>query len=95
MPEGMLERLNAAELGRHPTLTELRTALGLDLSIDSWPVVAREAWVPRGVEATDDDCARIVDALHRCLTSSRRIAVELTPDGAQPSRAPGEDHRPR
>lgn len=90
MPPGMLGRLYAAEQGRHPTLTELRAALGLDLSIEAWTQAAREAWAPRGVEATDDDCARIIDALHRCLTSSRRISVELTPDGPRPSRAQGD-----
>ena len=33
LPHEMVERITAIEAGRHPTLTELRAALGLDLDL--------------------------------------------------------------
>jgi hypothetical protein len=89
-PPGMLDRLAAAEQGRHPTLPDLRAALGLDLDIEPWRLAARDAWPPRGIEASDADCARIIDAMHRAVASPHRIAVEITPEGPRASRPAGE-----
>jgi hypothetical protein len=90
LPPGMLERLNAAEQDRHPPLSDLRAALGIELWTGDWSRAARDTWPARGIEATDADCARIIDAMHRAVTSPRRIAVSITPDGPRASRQQGE-----
>jgi hypothetical protein len=89
MPHPVLERLAAAEHGRHPELSDLRAALGIDLSIEGWSTAARAAW-PGPATPADEDCARIIDAMHAAITSPRRIAVAITPDGPRASRQQGE-----
>src|SRR4029078_2557140 len=51
MPTALLDRLAAAEQGRHPALSEVRAALGLEVSIEDWGKAAQDAWPPRGAEA--------------------------------------------
>lgn len=90
MPTAVLGRLAAAEQGRHPTLTDLRAALGIEMSTDDWRPAARRAWPDRAAEPDDGACARIVDAMHAAITSPRRIAVQITDGDLKASRERGE-----
>lgn len=85
----MVERLIALDAGRHPTLTELRLALGLDLDLNGVAAAAREAWPERGTIPNDEDLARALDAMYRSLTSPRIVSVEITEAAPRVSRAKG------
>jgi hypothetical protein len=86
LPHEMIERLIAAEAGRHPTLTELRVALVLDLDLGLANDAARAAWPPRGTIPNDEDFARVIDEMYRAVTSSRLVRAEITDTGLHPSR---------
>jgi hypothetical protein len=79
-------RLVALDSGRHPTLTELRFALGLELDLNAAAEAARGAWPERGTEPTDADLARVLDAMYRSLGSPRVIRVAITDAGPVVSR---------
>src|SRR5438105_12395864 len=69
----------------HPTLTELRYALGMDLTFGRWDAPMRSAW-PIGREPSDDDLAAMLDAMYRGVTSSAMIGAEIDGDGLRLSR---------
>jgi hypothetical protein len=85
----VVARLVALDSGRHPTLTELRFALALDLDLDAANDAARDAWPERGTVPNDEDLARVLDAMYRSLASSRLIRAEITDAGPRVSRAAG------
>ncbi len=86
IPHEMVERLIAIEVGRHPTLTELRAALGLDLDLTEANGAARAVWPERGTIPNDEDFARVTDAMYASAASTRRIRVEINETGARPTR---------
>jgi len=89
MPAAVLERLVALESGLHPTLTDMRAALGLDLSLAAWADAARQNW-SRGENDPDDAAlARLIDALYASLSSRRMIRAARGNDGLRLSRAEG------
>lgn len=94
LPHEMLDRIMAVEAGRHPTLTELRVALGLDLDLggagdapNGLGGAARAAWPARGMIPNDEDFARVIDAMYGAVTSSRLVRVEITETGPRTTRA--------
>ena len=87
LPREMIDRLTALEAGRHPTLTELRAALGLDLDLGAANDAARAAWPERGTIPNDEDFARVIDAMYGSITSSRLVRVEIAATGPHPSHA--------
>jgi len=87
VPPPVLERMRALEAGRHPTLTELRRRLGLDLDISRWVAAARSVAPAAGAIPTDEDLSAVIDASYRALSSTRLIRVEITEAGPQASRA--------
>ncbi len=86
LPHEMIERIIAVESGRHPTLTELRAALGLDFDLSATNDAARKAWPERGTIPNDEDFARVIDAAYGAITSSRLVRVEITEMGPHPAR---------
>jgi len=86
VPHEMIERLIALEAGRHPTLTELRAALGLDLDLEQANDAARAAWPARGMIPNDEDFARVIDAMYGSVASSRLVRVQITETGLHPVR---------
>lgn len=77
------------ERGRHPTLTELRNALGFDLEIQrAWSAV-REIRLPHDEEPPDELLVRFIDALYRALESARLVRVEASESGLAVSREGG------
>ncbi len=87
LPREMIDRFSALEAGRHPTLTELRTALGLDLDLGAANDAARKAWPERGMIPNDEDFARVIDAMYGSITSTRMVRVEITETGPHPTHA--------
>jgi hypothetical protein len=87
LPQEMIDRILAVEAGRHPTLTELRAALGFDLDLSQANDAARAVWPERGTIPNDEDFARVIDATYGSITSPRRIGVEITDTGVHASRA--------
>jgi hypothetical protein len=68
------------ERNRHPTLTALRSALGLDLDLaGSWDA-ARQVRLPRDEAPPDGLLARFIDEMYRGLRSSRLVRVALSED---------------
>ena len=88
IPAALAERLIAIDTQRHPTLTEMRMALGLDLDISAIGDAALAAWPARGAEPSDRDLAGVLDAMYRAIASTRMLRVELDGDGPVVSRAP-------
>ncbi|HEY8173115.1 MAG TPA: hypothetical protein VIH21_08495, partial [Dehalococcoidia bacterium] len=89
MPRDVLDRLVAVEANRHPTQTQLRMALGLDLDLNPANDAARRAaWRP-GAVPSDDDLARMIDAMYAAITSSRLVRVEIDANGTHASRDAG------
>lgn len=75
--------------GRHPTLTEMRRALGLDLVLDS-------PWNPRAFErrfalldpmSSDEELAERLDGLYRSIESTRLVRAEISDGGIRAVRA--------
>ena len=95
LPHEMVERIIAVEAGRHPTLTELRAALGLDLDLSEANNAARAAWPERGMIPNDEDFARVIDAMYASATSTRLIRVEINETGAHPTRHARADRASR
>lgn len=89
------ERALALEAGRHPTLTELRRALGLDLDLAPARQAALEAWPGRSPDPPDGDLVRVVEAMYRAIASTRMISVRIGADGLHPTRSTGDPIRLR
>jgi len=89
MPGEVLERLVALDTGRHPTLTEMRFALGLDLDLDGVQAVVWQGWRALSPEAADADLAALLDAMYGAIASDRLVRAECTDAGTALSRARG------
>lgn len=87
LPEAVIDRLMALDAG-HPTLTELRAALGVDLDLTPANDAGRAAW-PANPTPGDADLARVLDAMYGAVTSSRLVRLEITEGGATPSGTEG------
>ncbi len=84
-----VDRLVSLDTGRHPTLTELRSALGLELDISRADQAALDAWPARGIEPDDGALAGVLDAMYRSLSSPRIIRAAIDADGPTATRADG------
>jgi hypothetical protein len=84
-----VERGLALERGRHPTLTELRAALGFDLELGGAWDAARRTRLPRDETPSDEQLIRFLDEMYRGLASTRLVRVELSDEGLATSR--GDD----
>jgi hypothetical protein len=75
LPDGALERIRALEEGRHPSLEDLRAALGDSLDLG----IAIRGGVSALADGTDDaHLAAAIDAAYRALEASRLIRAEIT-----------------
>lgn len=81
----MLEWLAAADTG-HPTLTRVRSSLGLDLALNAANGAARAVWPARGTLPTKEAAERVIDAMYGAITSSRLVRVQIVGDGLEASR---------
>ena len=81
------ERLLALDAGRHPTLTEMRRALGLDLDLSACEAAGRDGCSTLGPAPSDADLASLLDAMYRAVASTRLVRVVCGPDGPVPSRS--------
>ena len=81
-----VERGLALERGRHPTLTELRNALGLDLELSGAWDAARRVRLPRDETPSDEQLVRFLDEMYRGLISTRLVRVELSDEGVATTR---------
>ncbi|MFQ5472963.1 MAG: CehA/McbA family metallohydrolase, partial [Dehalococcoidia bacterium] len=81
-----VERGLGLEQGRHPTLTELRTALGLDLDLAGAWNAARGVRLPREEAPSDDQLVNFLDEMYRGLASTRIVRATLSDDGLATSR---------
>jgi hypothetical protein len=68
------------ERGRHPTLTALREALGLDLELSAAWDAARRVRLPRDETPGDELLAHFIDEMYRASRSSRLVRVALSED---------------
>lgn len=73
----------ALEAGRHPTLTELRAALGLDLDSAGAFEAARRVRLPDDDSASDELLAHFLDEMYRVL-AARHLPRGGRPRGVQP-----------
>jgi len=80
-------RLAALDYGRHPTLTEMRLALGLDLDFEPCEGIARSAIEAVDPLPGDADLAALLDSMYRAIGSTRMVSVECGAAGPVPSRA--------
>ena len=69
------------ERGRHPTLSELRAELGLDLDLSAAFVAAREHAIPPGTAPSDEQMQALLDAMYRSLSSTRMVRLDITVEG--------------
>jgi hypothetical protein len=81
-----VERGLALERGRHPTLTELRAALGLDLELGAAWDAARRVRLPRDETPSDEQLISFLDEMYRGLASTRLVRIELSGEGLAASR---------
>ncbi|HYM15972.1 MAG TPA: CehA/McbA family metallohydrolase [Dehalococcoidia bacterium] len=89
VPPDVIERLIGLDLGRHPTLSELRAALGLDFDAEAAAAAARDAWPGRDVLPSDDDLCAVLDAMYRAVRSTRMVRARCTVAGPELSREGG------
>jgi hypothetical protein len=89
LPADLAERLLRLDSGRHPTLGELRLALGLDLDLDGVQEAVRAAWSALVPTATDGELAVALDGMHRALRSTRLVRARCTAAGPQVTREGG------
>ncbi|MCH8850051.1 MAG: hypothetical protein IIC89_04420, partial [Chloroflexi bacterium] len=80
MPDEVVARGLALEAGRHPTLSELRAALGLDLDLSQVFVAARQHATPPDAPS-DEELQILIDAMYRSLSSGRMARLEITAQG--------------
>jgi hypothetical protein len=78
LPAETVARGLELERGRHPTLTALREALGLDLELSAAWDAARRVRLPRDEKPADELLARFIDEMYRALQSSRLVRVALS-----------------
>jgi hypothetical protein len=78
LPREVIARIAALDVG-HPTLTELRYALGVELDFAPANDAGRKAW-PAGASPGDPDLGRVLDAMYSAVTSSRRVDITITND---------------
>ena len=69
------------ERGRHPTLSELRAVLGLDLDLSAVFTAARDHATPPGAEPSDEQMKALLDAMYRSLSSTRMVRLEISGEG--------------
>jgi len=81
------ERLVALDVGRHPTLTELRRALGDDLDLSACEAAGRDGWSSLGAAPGDGELAALLDAMYRAVESTRLVRVVCGTDGPAPFRS--------
>lgn len=86
LPAGVAERLDALDAGRHPTITELRRALGDDLDLSACEAAGRRGWLALGPTPGDAELAALLDAMYRAVASTRLVRVVCGPNGPAPSR---------
>jgi hypothetical protein len=86
LPHDALGRVLALEEGRHPSLDELREALGRSLDIES--AVAAAVSVLAAGNADDARIAAALDAAYRALSAPRLIRAEVTATQILPWRDP-------
>ncbi len=79
-------RLAALDAGRHPTIAEMRRALGRDLDLSACEEAGRRAWPALGPAPGDAELAALLDAMYRAVASTRLVRVVCGPDGPSPSR---------
>jgi len=89
VPAGLAERLARLDAARHPTLHELRLALGFDLDLDGVERAVRAAWPALVATATDDELSAALDGMYRALRSTRLIRARCAATGPQVSRDEG------
>ncbi len=71
------------ERGRHPTMTDVRYALGLDFNADgAWNAV-RSVRLPNDETPSDELLAHFIDEMYRGLASGRLVRVVLSDDGLE------------
>lgn len=75
------------EHGRHPTMTEVRQALGLDLNPDAAWQSARDVRLPQDRTPSDEQLTHYIDSMYRSLQSSRLVRVEVSDNGLETVRA--------
>ena len=75
MRAAVLDRMLALDSGLHPTLTDMRAALGLDFSTATWVRAARAA-ASSDSDPSEEALAHVLDASYLSLTSTRMISVE-------------------
>ena len=80
------ERLATLEAGRHPTLTEMRRALGRDLDLSSCEAAGLAGWPRLGPAPGDAELASLLDDMYRGIESTRLVRVRCGPDGPVPWR---------
>jgi hypothetical protein len=85
LPQEMLDWIRDADTG-HPTLTQLRSALGVDLDLNAANGAARAVWPARGTPPNKEDAARVIDAMYGAITSSRLVRVKIVEEGLHVSR---------
>ena len=81
-----VERGLALERGRHPSLTELRAALGLDLELGGAWDAARRVRLPRDETPSDEQLISFLDEMYRGLASTKLVRIELSGVGLTTSR---------
>ena len=76
------------EQGRHPTLSELRAELGLDLDLSASFTAARDHATPPGTEPSDEQMQALLDAMYdlpsmkgvgRCIVDADTIRGKRAP----------------
>ena len=74
------------ERGRHPTLTQLRAAFGLDLDlVPAWDPL-RSVRLPERTPS-DAEIIEVMDGMYRGLASTRKVTVTATASGPPLGRA--------
>lgn len=81
-----VERGLGLEQGRHPTLTDLRRALGLDVDLTGVWNAARRVRLDREETPSGEQLVNFLDEMYRGLASTRIVRVTLSEDGLTTSR---------
>ncbi len=86
LPHDTVARLIALDEGRHPTLTEMRFALGLDLDLEEAGLAGPRACGALDPVPSDADLAAVLDAMYRGIVSTRLVRAECGAAGPVLSR---------
>ncbi len=88
MPAEVAARLSALDGARHPTLSQMRAALGLGLDLSAvWDTYHR-APIDFATLPADSELAARLDALYYAITGPRVIRARITSAGPVMTRAP-------